>query len=142
MQDFRVQDVRYFEGEASVFPAYRFWISAGDLARFGYVFASEGAGQGAQIIPRQWVHDSVVKYSTLDTIGYGYLWWVMADGQYKATGTGGQKVWIHPRYDLVMINRVDTGEDFSRALWFALGPRVSNTHMRKPEGMLLGAAPD
>ena len=141
MQDFRVEDVRYSASSKSIFPAYRFWMSARDLARFGVLFAREGEWNGEQLIPRQWVRDSVKKHSELEHVAYGYMWWIWPDGQYMATGTGGQKIWIHPDHDLVMVNRVDTGDGFTRALWFGFGPRMSNTHMRKLERLFVAAAP-
>lgn len=42
MQDFNLEDVRYTYSDESVFPAYRFWISARDLARFGVLFLQNG----------------------------------------------------------------------------------------------------
>ena len=38
MQDFEVNDVTYESSSESVHSAYRFWISARDLARFGVLF--------------------------------------------------------------------------------------------------------
>lgn len=126
MQDFRVEDMRYFESEVSVFPAYRFRMSARDLARFGVLYLQEGEWEGARIIDADWIRASVTPYSEVRSYGYGYLWWTREDGSYFATGTGGQKLLVDPARRLVVVNRVDTGEGFSRALWFTLGPRVIN----------------
>ena len=43
-----------------------------DMARFGYLYLNEGHWDGQQLIPRQWIHDSI----TAHTPGYGYQWWL------------------------------------------------------------------
>ena len=141
MQDFRIEDVRYSTSSESVFPAYRFWVSARDLARFGVMFQQRGRWGDRQIIPEAWVDESVQSYSKVGTNGYGYMWWIRANGDWMATGTGGQKVIIDPARQLVLINRVDTGDGLGRALWFESGPRMNNTHMRKLKELILAAAP-
>ena len=142
MQDFRIEDVLYFTSSESVFPAYRFWVSARDLARFGVMFQQRGRWGDRQIIPEAWVHESVQSYSQVGTNGYGYMWWIRANGDWMATGTGGQKVIIDPAKQLVLINRVDTGADgIARALWWDFGPRMTNTHMRDLKELILAAAP-
>ena len=141
MQDFRIEDVRYSTSSESVFPAYRFWVSARDLARFGVMFQQRGRWGDRQIIPEAWVDQSVQSYSKVGTNGYGYMWWIRANGDWMATGKGGQKVIIDPARQLVLINRVDTGDGIGRALWFQSGPRMNNTHMRKLKELILAAAP-
>jgi len=142
MQDFRVEDVRYTEGEESVFPAYRFWMSGRDLARFGMLYMQEGHWKGRQIIPSDWIARSLVKYSGgEDEVGYGYMWWIMPGGTYLATGTGGQKIWLDPMNELMIVNRVDTGEGFRRGLWWDAGVRVNNSNMRELSRLILQAQP-
>ena len=127
MQDFRVEDVRYQTGEESVYPAYRFWISARDLARFGELFLREGRWGDEQIISPGWIKRSTTPYSDVgDGWGYGYMWWTLPEGGYLATGTGGQKLFVDPARKLVVVNRVDTGEGLRRGLWFKYGNRVNN----------------
>ena len=141
MQDFRVEDVRYFSSGESRIPAYRFWISARDLARFGVLFQQKGLWNGVQVIPEEWVDDSVRSHSMLGPTGYGYMWWIRENGDWMATGTGGQKVIIDPERRLVLVNRVDTGEGFGRGVWFSFGPRMNNGHMRQLKELILSAAP-
>ena len=142
MQDFRVEDVRYTEGEESVFPAYRFWISARDLARLGVLYLHEGRWGEAQLIPSAWVRQSTRPYSDIgDGFGYGYLWWTMDTGAYFATGTGGQKLWVDPARKLVIVHRVDTGEGLRRGLWFDYGRRVNNRQFLELMGKIMLASP-
>lgn len=142
MQDFRVEDVRYQEGEESVFPAYRFWISARDLARFGVLYLQNGRWEGRQIVPESWISDSMARHSDLGNgVGYGYMWWIMPDSAFLATGTGGQKLIVDPARRLVVVNRVDTGEGLGRAVWFSFGPRVNNSQFLELTRRFAEAAP-
>lgn len=129
MQDFRVEDVLYFEGPESRFPAFRIWMSARDLARFGQLYLDGGAWGGAQVVPRQWIEISWERHSDTDReAGYGYMWWIMDDSSYLASGTGGQRLRIYPERGVVMVNRVYTGAGLERFVWWLWGSRVSNAN--------------
>ena len=123
MQDFiRAQHTQYVTGKESVHPAYPFILSARDLARFGLLFARGGRWKDQQIIPHGWVIESTQPYSKTDRGGgYGYMWWVGAngkfypevtlpDGSFAAHGYRGHKVLVVPQWDLVIVHRVDTFE--------------------------------
>jgi len=128
MQDFRPEDVLYTKGSESVFPAYRFWMSARDLARFGQLYLNGGRWGDRQIIPADWIAASIHPYSDLGRgVGYGYLWWTMPDSSYMATGTGGQKIRVYPYRRLVVVNRVYTGSGLERMVWWMFGGRVDNS---------------
>lgn len=114
-------------------------MSARDLARFGVLYLQEGEWEGQRIIGAEWIGASVTPYSEVRSYGYGYLWWTRGDGSYFATGTGGQKLLVDPNRRLVVVNRVDTGEGFSRALWFMLGPRVINPQFFELADRIYGA---
>ena len=132
MEDFRVEDVLYFEGPESVFPAYRFWMSARDLARVGLLYMNDGRWGERQIVPEDWISKSFVPYSdTGKGVGYGYMWWTMPDASYMATGTGGQKLRLYPNRRIVLVNRVDTGAGLRRSIWWNWGKRVNNSNTRE-----------
>ena len=113
MQDFREEDVQYAWDEVSEYPAYPFWVTARDLARFGVLFLQNGRWQGKQVIPSQWVKDSITPYSKFKNGGYGYMWWI-AKTAYYAAGWGGQKVAVFPKEKAVIVNQVNTGSYFAR----------------------------
>lgn len=143
MEDYTVGDGQYVTGPDSVYPAYPFRMTARDMARFGLLFLRNGTWRGRQIVPAQWVKDSVTPYSDAgNSGGYGYLWWVAAsgrhlpgaalpDGSYSARGAGGHYILVVPAYDLVVVHRVNTdvqgssvsGEEFGRLVSLILAAR-------------------
>lgn len=107
----------------SRFPAYHFFLSTRDLARIGLVMLREGAWAGEQIVPLEWLKESV-SLTTLNEemnparyrdsgFGYGYMWWVFdpdhfpADyhGGYAARGHFGQYIIVLPAVDLVIAHK-------------------------------------
>ena len=116
MQDFRAKDVHLEWDDASIHPAYPFWITARDLARFGQLYLQEGLWENKQIIPAQWIRDSMIPYSKHSRGGYGYMWWIEYSGAYYASGFFGQKLLIIPKSRMVIVNRVFTGTPSLRKL--------------------------
>jgi len=110
MQDFRVEDVHYKWAKASLYPAYPFWISARDLARFGQLYLQMGSWDNQQVLPGDWIYASTFPYSEVyDDIGYGLMWWTHSSGAYYAHGYQGQFVIVIPEQKVVIVNRVFTG---------------------------------
>lgn len=80
-------------------------ISLRDFARFGRLYLNGGNWNGEQIIPSDWVKDSMDVSSdyakpgagndSYNTPGYGYQWWVPegTEGEFLAIGVYGQ--WIY-----------------------------------------------
>ncbi len=125
MEDFQISDGQYFKGEESMHSAYPFRATARDLARFGLLFLNNGIWGGKQIIDKAWVLESTRYHSDAalySSDGYGYLWWVsrkynkfphlpnvdLPEGSYSARGAGGHYVLVIPKFDMVIVHRVDT----------------------------------
>jgi CubicO group peptidase (beta-lactamase class C family) len=85
-------------------------MTARDFARLGELYRNGGLWQGRQIIPAQWVRDSVtvaaphlkagrprVGPHAVD-LGYGYQWWLPAGdrGDFTAIGVYNQFVFVDP----------------------------------------------
>jgi CubicO group peptidase (beta-lactamase class C family) len=73
-----------------------------DMARFGYLYLNSGQWDREQIVPKQWVEDSI----TVHTPGYGYQWWLRdVNGVFcfSAVGQGGQHIFGVPQHDLVVV---------------------------------------
>jgi CubicO group peptidase (beta-lactamase class C family) len=92
-----------------------------DVLKVGQLVLDGGRWNGAQVVPPDWIASSTRRLVTAPrgfgrhTVDYGYLWWLgsLADPMNPrresgdiviAAGTGGQWIFIVPRYDLVMIS--------------------------------------
>jgi CubicO group peptidase (beta-lactamase class C family) len=81
-----------------------------DMARFGYLYLNEGNWNGQQLIAREWIEKSTVKYvdtkgkmNSAEDDGYGYFWWMNGFGGYSAHGSGGQFIFVVPELELVAV---------------------------------------
>jgi CubicO group peptidase (beta-lactamase class C family) len=126
MQDFDPQRLHYtYEYWLSRHPYYLFRISARDLARFGQLYLQSGQWQGAQVIPAAWVEQSTRAHSTTrgsgTYSGYGYMWWIAAQGfgpdpggipagAYAASGYGGHTLEILPHLNTLIVVRFNTDD--------------------------------
>jgi len=100
-----------------------------DMAKYGYLYLSNGAFDGKQVIPAEWIDESLQSYSstnykdlgTFKDIKYGYLWWSADVGKYKvnfAWGHGGQYIVIVPELNLVVVSTANPFlGDFSDEAW-------------------------
>lgn len=71
-----------------------------DYARMGQMFLQNGAYNGSQIVPADWVAASTVPSAPTSSgeYGYGYQWWMPKDGregEFLARGFYGQYVYIN-----------------------------------------------
>jgi CubicO group peptidase (beta-lactamase class C family) len=121
MEDFHPADCFYASIRESLYPAYRMSLSARDLSRFGLLYLHNGKWNGKQIVPANWVRDSLKAWSPASPgIGYGYLWWigtgnmefktVIGRGSFSARGVGGQILLVAPELDLVLAHLYDTNK--------------------------------
>ena len=96
-----------------------------DYARFGILFQNYGEWMGEQIIPRQWVIDSVTatkphlkpgdnEYSS-SKFGYGYQWWLPPKhkNDFMARGVYGQYIYVNPEEKVVIVKH--SADPFWRA---------------------------
>lgn len=94
--------------------------TARDQARFGQLFLDNGAYNGKQILPVDYVHDSIQSYSkdppaainrgNHKRTGYGYQWWTVRAGDQEyvsAQGHGGQIIALLDEYDMVIVLTAD-----------------------------------
>lgn len=95
-------------------------FAARDLAKFGLLYLNDGEYEGKQIVPADWVHDSLQIYSenawkfgvgrNWRDNGYGYQWWSVRAGDYRynlAWGHGGQQIAILDDLNMVIVLTVD-----------------------------------
>ena len=86
-----------------------------DYARFGLLYRDNGRLNGEQIIPEQWITDSITpdaphlmpgpRDSSDTSFGYGYQWWIPenSDGEFLAIGIYGQYIYINQPKDVVIV---------------------------------------
>jgi CubicO group peptidase (beta-lactamase class C family) len=92
-----------------------------DAAKFGLLYLNDGEYEGNQIVPADWVHDSLQRYSedinvtggfpanwglSFRDIGYGYQWWSARVGGHHfdyAMGHGGQMIVLLDELDIVIV---------------------------------------
>lgn len=84
-----------------------------DYARFGRLLAHDGAWEGRQLIPRQWLVDAtsvrpdeayLAPGTATRYYGYGYQVWLLPGGQrrFALLGIRGQMIFVDPTTKLVM----------------------------------------
>ncbi|HTG55020.1 MAG TPA: serine hydrolase [Niabella sp.] len=93
------------------------YLNSRDMAKFGLLYLNKGKLNGNQIIPSDWVQQSLTKHSVVQGVDYGYLWWIKyldVDGvRYygkAAQGNGGQKIYVWEQQNMVT---VITGGNFN-----------------------------
>jgi CubicO group peptidase (beta-lactamase class C family) len=92
-----------------------------DAAKFGLLYLNDGEYEGNQVVPADWVDDSLQRYSedinltggfpanwglSITGIGYGYQWWSATAGAHHfdyAAGHGGQLIVLLHELDMVIV---------------------------------------
>ncbi len=107
-----------------------------DYARLGRLLAHDGAWQGKQIIPAQWMMDATTVRASdayllpgkaMRTFGYGYLLWLLPGTrrQFALVGDLGQRICVDPASKLVMVQTaLETRAEVWR-LWSAVVEQLS-----------------
>jgi CubicO group peptidase (beta-lactamase class C family) len=109
-----------------------------DWARFGLLLANDGAWDGQQVIPRQWVLDATTAAPPGSVLapgkvsrryGYGYQTWILNGKrrEFALIGVHGQMILVDPALKLVLVHmavrpnaRADATSAELLALWNAL----------------------
>ena len=84
------------------------YLTARDMAKFGFLFINRGAWAGRQILSPHWVEESTRDQATniYGRYSYGFHWWITrVDGTpcFLASGLGGQIIGVVPSRDLVVV---------------------------------------
>lgn len=113
--------------------ATRMWLKPHDMAKFGLLYLQKGQWDGQQVVPADWVTESVTPHAYprnyVDVLdengqrdyeasrfawisnkflkyfadGYGYQWWLDKNGNYNALGTAGQYLMVAPEENVVVM---------------------------------------
>jgi CubicO group peptidase (beta-lactamase class C family) len=114
-----------------------------DWARIGLMLAHDGAWNGRQIVPRQWVMDAttvaapfLAPGTATRFNGYGYQLWLLPGPrrQFALLGIHGQAVYVDPATRVVMVHTAarlkpagDPGIAETVALWRAVVARLAGS---------------
>jgi CubicO group peptidase (beta-lactamase class C family) len=88
------------------------WISARDLARFGYLHLRRGRWIERQLLSKRWLDLALTPCD--QNPSYGYMWWLNTNRRqwpsapersFAALGAGSNVVWVDPEHDLVVVLR-------------------------------------
>jgi len=93
--------------------AYGIWATTRQYARMGYLYLKKGRWEQEQIMPEEWVIQSTNPISD-EFNHYGFYWWLppgfqnydqydIPDSTYIAVGANGQRMYIVPEYNLVVL---------------------------------------
>lgn len=112
----RAGDVRwnYTLSSSNAATFSQIYLRPRDMLKLGILFQQQGNWKGRQVISRDWVTRSTGEWSTVGDQKYGYFWWhqwVMPSSptgprrvdMIVATGNGGQKIYLVPSLDLIVV---------------------------------------
>lgn len=99
------------------------YLTARDMAKFGLLYLDDGEYEGNQVIPADWVRDSLLSYTDVvyftggrskgryfGDLGYGYQWWSAKAGDHRfgyASGHGGQYIVLLDGLDMIIVTTAD-----------------------------------
>jgi CubicO group peptidase (beta-lactamase class C family) len=95
-----------------------------DLAKIGELILNHGRWNGRQIVPEAWIDASLRPHADVgDGRQYGYQWWLgkttaLGAGQawWGAFGNGGQRLFVVPTLDLVVVITAGAYDDEAAAI--------------------------
>lgn len=75
-----------------------------DMARVGWLYLNQGRWGDRQIVPSAWAEVSTRRHIDATLFDYyGYQWWVDSAGYYMAVGYKGQRIFVIPKKDMVVV---------------------------------------
>lgn len=94
---------------------YNLYMTPRELARFGLLYLRDGDWDGRQLVPAEWVQQSIrPQLVAEDGYDYGYYWWLTSGGGQDvaiAWGFGGQFIYLLPALDLMVVMTADTATE-------------------------------
>jgi len=87
-----------------------------EMAKLGYLYLHDGAWEGSQVVPAEWVHASLERHTGIQTsaglVDYSYYWWLYPQsGMSEAWGGAGQRIAIFRNADMVTVMTADIFDD-------------------------------
>lgn len=93
------------------------FIRAEDMAKLGQLYLQNGMWEGKQIVPSEWVKESVshqIETGKDDNEYYGYQLWINEDrkGSFAFNGMLGQNVFVYPDIDMIVVTNAGNSDIF------------------------------
>jgi CubicO group peptidase (beta-lactamase class C family) len=90
------------------------YTTARNFARFGYLFLRDGRWNDEQVVPEDWVEESI-QPSQWENSGYGYYWWLLhfpdvPQDMFYADGFQTKRIYVIPSLDIVAV-RIGADDD-------------------------------
>jgi CubicO group peptidase (beta-lactamase class C family) len=107
-----------------------------DFAKIGMLLLKNGQWNNKQIIPKEWINESLslVESSETDRIGlnYKYLWWIKREnGDFHAAGHFGQYIFVSPRSNIVIVRFGERKGGVS--WWYDVFPKIVSEFNKETE---------
>ena len=95
-------------GDGLNFGAFGLWLRPRDMAKIGQLMLQGGVWNGQSVVPSNWILESTQVFANGN---YGLYWWVSDEenGTYRASGDGGQIIFVDEGKDLVVVLTGDPG---------------------------------
>jgi len=119
-----VDSLGYYYGSGDVY------LTPRNMAKFGQLFLDNGVFGTVQIIPSEWVSESLQIFSpstypgeiltNIHQLGYGYMWWSGVSGNHQynfAWGHGGQLIMVIQDLNMVIVTSAAPQSIFDNAAW-------------------------
>jgi CubicO group peptidase (beta-lactamase class C family) len=88
------------------------YLTPYDMAKLGYLYLHKGLWDGQQVLSPAWVTAATSFQTNTHEYFYGYLWWLLPSGEYYyADGRDGQRIFVFPDKDTVVVTTGGGGRD-------------------------------
>jgi len=105
------------------------YVTARDMAKFGLLYLNDGEYEGEQVVPVEWVKESLQRHSEggwiskklgryFGDLGYGYQWWSARVDDHDvdfAWGHGGQLIVLLEELDMIVVTTASPLHDLPPA---------------------------
>lgn len=98
--------VKHDDGRVN--PAFDLYLKPRDILKFGQFCLQNGNWNNHQLIPINWLQESTTNYGNY----FGYHWWIIENHNgYYASGHGGQRLWVLPNKNTVILHLAEPSTD-------------------------------
>ncbi len=82
---------------------FTLYVTPRDMAKLGQLYLQQGVWNGRQVVSAAWVKAATETCSAASDREYCYQWWRFGDQGFQAIGHDGQKIYVLPAEDIVVV---------------------------------------